>query len=117
MDDTTADLFLTMSITFGFFGICYHYLIIRYKERTAIVEKGLPKDFFKGSTNYLPLLLLLAIVSISIGLGLLAGAFLESVAAYPFKGFMLPFAMLLFLGISLLISYYVLRKLDKNNKA
>ena len=113
MQDTTADLFLSMSITFVIFGIVYYYLTTRYKERMAILEKGLPKDFFKDNSNYFPFILLLGVVALGISLGIIAGAFLESLAIEEFKNFMLPFSVFLFLGISLLISYFVLKSIQK----
>jgi len=113
MEDTTADLFLAMSVTFSIFGVCYYYLITRNKERMAIIEKGLPKDFFKGTSNYLPFLLLLAILCIGISAGILTGGLLRSMG---FGGYFIPVSIFLFLGISLLISYFVLKNIGKNDK-
>jgi hypothetical protein len=103
-----------MSITFVVFGIIYYYLTTRYKERIAILEKGLPKDFFKDNSNYLPFILLLGVVAIGISFGIITGAFLESLAIGEFENFMLPFSIFLFLGISLLISYFILKSIQKN---
>jgi hypothetical protein len=113
MEDTTADLFLAMSVTFSIFGVCYYYLITRNKERMAIIEKGLSKDFFKGSVNYLPFVLLLGVVSIGVSAGILAGGILESMNLGGLDGYLFPFALFLFLGISLLVSYRVLNNMDK----
>lgn len=112
MQDTTADLFLSMSIVFAVFGIAYYYLTTRYKERIAIIEKDLPKDYFKGDRNYLPFILLLGIVAVGVALGLLAGAYLHKLQIPGYEDVMLPFAMSLFLGISLVASYFVLKSIQ-----
>jgi hypothetical protein len=116
MEDTTADLFLAMSVTFSIFGVCYYYLITRNKERMAIIEKGLPKDFFKGSDNYLPFLLLLAILSIGISVGILAGGILDSMRLGALGNYMFPCMIFLFLGISLLVSYKVLKNIGRRDE-
>ena len=113
MQDTTADLFLSMSIVFAVFGIAYYYLTTRYKERIAIMEKNLPHDFFKNNTNYLPFILLLGIVAIGIAMGFLAGAYLHKLRLEGFEDVMLPFAMCLFLGLSLIVSYLVLKSIQR----
>lgn len=113
MQDTTADLFLSMSITFAVFGICYYFLTTRYKERMAILERGLPKDYFSDNSNYMPFILLLGIISVGIALGILAGAFLESLAMESFKNSMFPFSIFLFLGIALIISYFILKTIHR----
>ncbi|MEJ7644845.1 MAG: DUF6249 domain-containing protein [Chryseolinea sp.] len=113
MQDTTADLFLSMSITFAIFGICYYYLTTRQNERIAILEKGLPKDYFKDTSNYLPFILLLGIVSIGIALGVIVGAYLEALEIAGYESFLLPCALFFFLGLSLIVSYFVLKAIQK----
>jgi len=115
MHDTTADLFLSMSITFAIFGICYYYLTTRYKERISLLEKGLPKDYFKDTSNHRPFILLLGIVSIGIATGIILGAFLEAQEIRGYEDFFLPFALFLCLGVSLVISYFVLKAMGRNN--
>lgn len=114
MEITSAALFTSISLVV--FGISYYYFTTRYKERMAILEKGLPPDFFNGSANYLPLILTLGIVSIGISLGIVVGALLNSLEIEGTRYLMLPFAIFLFLGISLLVSYFVLKAIQKNNK-
>ena len=114
MQDTTADLFLSMSITFAIFGICYYFLTTRNKERMAILERGLPQDYFKDNSNYLPLILLLGIVSVGIASGILTGAFLESLEIDGFRNLMLTFSIFLFLGVSLIVSYFILKNIHKS---
>lgn len=111
MQTTSATLFISIGLVV--FGICYYYFTTRYKERIAIIEKGLPPDHFKENTNYLPFILLLGIVSIGIGLGIITGAVLQSFLVATLKGFILPCCIFIFTGISLLISYFILRSIIK----
>ncbi|HWV68961.1 DUF6249 domain-containing protein [Chitinophaga sp.] len=109
MEITSASLFIAISLVV--FGISYYYFTTRYKERMTIIERGLPPDYFKESTNYLLFILLLGIVSIGIALGVVTGSFLRSLEIGGIKDFVLPAAVLFFLGLSLLISYFVLRRM------
>lgn len=111
MQITTASFFISVALVV--FGISYYYFTTRYKERMTIIEKGLPADFFKGSTNYLVFILLLGIVSIGISLGILTGSILKSLEIKVINDFILPSTIFLFLGISLLVSYFVLRAIEK----
>jgi hypothetical protein len=111
MEITSAALFISISLVV--FGICYYYFTTRYKERMVIIEKGLPPDFFKGCTGYFPLILTLGIVSLGISLGIAVGAFLDSLEIEGTSHLMLPFSIFLFLGISLLVSYFILKAIHK----
>jgi|SRR5688572_1759766 len=112
MEVTSAALFISISLVV--FGISYYYFTTRYKERMAILEKGLSPHFFKGNTHYLPLILTLGIVSIGISLGLVVGMFLSAIKIEGAKYLMLPFSIFLFLGISLVVSYFVLKAIQRN---
>lgn len=76
----------------------------------AILEKGLPPDYFKGNITVLPFLLILGIISIGIAMGLLTGALLD---ALPIPGvsndLKFIFSIFLCLGISLLVGYALLK--------
>lgn len=109
MKITSAALFISIALVV--FGICYYYFTTRHKERMAILEKGLPKDYFKGNTHYLPFVLTLGIVSIGIALGMLVGGLLNSMDIGEIGNLMFPFSIFLFMGISLLVSYWVLKKI------
>jgi hypothetical protein len=111
MEVTSAALFISISLVV--FGISYYYFTTRYKERMAIIEKGLPADFFRGNGHYLPFILTLGIVSIGISLGLITGAYLNSLRIDGTRYLMVPFAVFLFLGISLIISYFTIRAIQK----
>ncbi|MGF6846024.1 vacuolar-type H+-ATPase subunit I/STV1 [Chitinophaga sp. W3I9] len=111
MQITSASLIISLALVV--FGISYYYFTTRYKERMTIIEKGLPSDYFKGGTNYLLFILLLGIVSIGISLGVVLGTFLRSLNIDGIRDFILPATIFLFLGISLIVSYFVLKSIDK----
>lgn len=111
MEITSASLFISIALVV--FGISYYYFTTRYKERMTIIEKGLPPDYFKRGTNYLLFILLLGIVSIGISLGIIMGTFLRALDIGGTKDFILPSTIFLFLGISLIVSYFVLKGIDK----
>ena len=81
----------------------------------AILEKGLSPDFFKDTTNYIPFILMLGIVSIGISLGIAVSAFLWSLHLEEVQEFIFPFSIFLFLGISLVVSYFVLKATQKRS--
>lgn len=111
MQITSASLIISLALVV--FGISYYYFTTRYKERMTIIEKGFPPDYFKGGTNYLLFILLLGIVSIGISLGVVLGTFLRSLNIDGIRDFILPATIFLFLGISLIVSYFVLKSIDK----
>ncbi len=79
----------------------------------TLLDKGLPSDFFKDTNNYLHLILLLGIVSIGISVGLGTAAWIRSLDIEGLGGLSFPLMIFLFLGISLIVSYFVLRALQK----
>lgn len=111
MEVTSAALFISVSL--AVFGISYYYFTTRHKERMTLLEKGMPPDFFKDTNNYLHLILMLGIVSIGISIGIGTGAFLRSLDIEGINGLAFPLMIFLFLGISLVVSYFVLKGLQK----
>lgn len=111
MEITSAALLIAVSLTV--FGISYYFFTTRHRERMALLEKGLPPDFFKDANNYLPMLLMLGIVSIGISAGTGAGALLRSIEIEGVNGLAFPLMIFFFLGISLIVSYFILKKLQK----
>ncbi|MBA4058415.1 MAG: hypothetical protein C0490_27095 [Marivirga sp.] len=111
MEITSAALFISMSL--AVFGISYYYFTTRHKERMTLLDKGLPSDFFTDTNNYLHLILLLGIVSIGISIGLGTAAWIRSLEIEGIGGIAFPLMIFLFLGLSLIVSYFVLRALQK----
>ncbi|WP_052272932.1 DUF6249 domain-containing protein [Flavihumibacter solisilvae] len=106
----TSAAFL-IAISLVVFGIAYYYLTTRNRERMAIIEKGLPPDYFKGSGHYLPLILTLGIVCIGIALGIVVALWLISLRVSAYEKLILPISVFLFMGLSLVASYFVLKSI------
>ncbi|HKG05898.1 MAG TPA: hypothetical protein VKB19_05535 [Pedobacter sp.] len=110
METTSAALFISVSLVV--FGICYYYFTTRHKERMEILARGLPPDHFKGQGNLLPFLLILAMSSLGIALGVAAGA--AGSALFQLQKFIaISFCVFLSLGIALFASYALLKRIHK----
>ncbi len=100
---------IVISLTLSFFGVVYYYLTTRSKERLALIEKGLAPTSFARSSGYLPLLLLLGVLSMGIAAGIAAGAFLSTIVGSQSYGY--PLTIFFFAGLSLVVAYYLLKAL------
>jgi hypothetical protein len=110
METTSAALFISISLVV--FGISYYYFTTRHKERMEIIERGLSPDYFKNQSNFLPMLLVLGLSSVGVALGLAVG--LALCDFFPTKKFLI-IALCIFmgLGLSLIMSYLVLKNTQK----
>lgn len=112
MESTSAALFISISLVI--FGISYYYFTTRHKERMEILERGLAPDHFKGQSNFLPLLIVLGILSIGIALGIAAGTWLSIL--FPLQKLaIISVCVFLGLGIALISSYALLKKMQKRD--
>ena len=106
MEVTSAALFISISLVV--FGISYYFFTTRHKERMAIIETGQSPDLFKKQGQWLYFLLTLGIISIGIALGILTGAVLEPMV--NLHGFwIMSISIFLFLGLSLIGCYFILK--------
>lgn len=112
METTSAALFISISLVV--FGISYYYFTTRHKERMEIIARGLSPNYFKDQTNLLPYLLILGIVSIGIALGIAAGTVVRSLIPLE-KGLTITVFVFLGLGIALIFSYALLKRMKKGN--
>ncbi|MCX2452043.1 hypothetical protein OQX61_12295 [Pedobacter sp. PLR] len=112
METTSAALFISISLVV--FGISYYYFTTRHKERMEIIARGLSPDHFKGQTNLLPYLLILGMTSIGIALGIAAGTVVSTLLQLE-KLFTIAFGVFLGLGIALIFSYALLKRMQKGN--
>ena len=100
------------------FGIMYIYYTTRNKERMALIEKGADASLFntgregKGSISWGKFTLKIGMFLTGIGLGIIAGAVLESASAFPSEvaGY---FSMILIFGGLALVLFYII---DRKNK-
>lgn len=96
------------------FGIMYVYYTTRNKERLALIEKGADASLFKTGAesrfSWGKLSLKIGMLAIGIALGILAGAILTNSGVLHED---INFSSMIFLfgGISLVLFYFVDRKL------
>jgi len=100
---------IVISLTLSGFGIAYYYLTTRSRERLALIEKGLAPTSFAQSKSYLPLLLLLGVLSMGIAAGIAAGAGLTRLVGS--QSYVYPATIFFFAGLSLVVAYYLLKAL------
>lgn len=110
METTSAALFISISLVV--FGISYYYFTTRHKERMEILARELSPDHFKGQNNLLPYLIILGMTSIGIAVGIAAGISLSTVLQLD-KALTITFSIFFGIGIALILSYTVLKRMQK----
>lgn len=114
--------FLIVAICLTVFGIAYTFFTYRNKERLALIESGLDLSYLKKAihrqNNFL---LAFGIIFIGFSLGIASGFFFEKYLLLNFnpKGYRnYPQAYLslvpTFMGIGMLISFFLIRRLNKD---
>jgi len=124
MDDVAPAL-MGLAVFATIFGIVYFYLSYRNKERLALIESGADADLFyskKKKKSTTPFALSIGLVSIGLAVGITLGFIIEKVllAIEKPEGYheypQVYFAMIfLFVGIALVKSYQLSRKIDKED--
>jgi hypothetical protein len=104
-----AEILIPISLFAMVFGIVY--LAIRRKERMALIEKGLSADVLEAHRRT-PSTLKWGMVFLGVGIGILIGRIL---AEYTMLGEEESFFSMVFLfgGLSLLIFYFLEKKLER----
>jgi F0F1-type ATP synthase membrane subunit c/vacuolar-type H+-ATPase subunit K len=98
------------------FGIMYVFYTTRNKERLALIDKGADASLFntgkdaKGSVNWNKFTLKIGMLLVGIGLGVIAGAILESAGVFPSEEAGYFSMILIFGGLSLVLFYLFDRK-------
>jgi hypothetical protein len=98
---------ITITLALAGFGIAYYYFTTRSRERLALIEKGLDPTAFAQSRSYLPLLLLLGVLSLGIAAGIAAGAVLTQLVGS--QSYVYPATIFFGVGLSLVLTYYLLK--------
>jgi len=98
------------------FGIYYVHISTRNKERMALIEKGADASLFntgkegqKSLFNWNKLTLKIGMLFMGVGVGIIAGAILESMEVMP-HGPDYVSMVFLFGGLSLVLFYLIDRK-------
>jgi hypothetical protein len=104
-----AEVLIPISVFAMVFGIVY--LVVRKKERMALIEKGLTADVLE-SHKHAPSSLKWGLVFLGVGIGILVGRIL---AEYTTLGEEESFFSMVFLfgGLSLLVYYFIEKNMEK----
>ena len=114
--------FVIISICLTIFGIIYTYFTYRNKERLALINSGFDLDSFKRAiqrqNNFL---LAFGIIFIGFSLGIVCGFFFEKYLLVSFnpkdyRNYPQAYLSMVtaFMGISMLISFFTIRRLNKD---
>jgi hypothetical protein len=112
MHDITRDFLVSIAAFATIFGIIYIFVITRYRERMAMLEKGVDPSTFRSKDGFASNTLKFGMLSVGIALGILMGntlyksELIERAPAY----FSMTF---LFGGMSLILNFIVDRKLKR----
>jgi len=109
MEDALIPLIFFASI----FGIIYVFLTTRNKERLALIEKSVDAKLFNTGKvyNFQNVALSLGMFLIGIALGIMGGAILKANTMLE-PGAAYSLSIFFFAGLSLVIYFFVARKLD-----
>lgn len=109
---------IIMPIIFGaIFGVFYLHYSTRNKERMALIEKGADASIFvkgkaeKAAPVWKILILNLALLAMGIGAGIVIGGILESQLERAY--YAMPGSIFLMAGLGLLIGFFIVKKMDK----
>lgn len=91
------------------FGIVYLNVVSRNKERLALIDKGFKEDIFKKAENRRNLLTY-GLIGVGVGAGIIVARLLQPLTMWEDK-VNYPAFMLIFGGIGLILSYYILEVL------
>jgi hypothetical protein len=107
-----AEFLIPISLFAMIYGIVY--IIVRRKERLAMIEKGADASLFETRKN-VPVTLKWGMFLVGIGIGILLGRIF---AQYTSLGEEASFFSMitLFGGISLVIYHFVARQMEKKNQ-
>lgn len=114
-----AEYVIVPSMFLMVFGIAYYYLTTRNKERIALIEAGADAKLFKSesSGNRWYFVIVLGLLAIGIALGASFGMFVEHTLGRGHdleQGYVI--GIFLFGGLGLLSSFFLIRKIKKEDK-
>lgn len=110
MEEVTRDLFVSLAAFAGIFGMFYVFIMTRYRERMAMLERGLDPSVFSSKGKAQSATLKWGMLFVGIALGILMGNLLE-------RNFWLDeeiaYLSMIFLfgGISLVVNFIIDRKI------
>lgn len=115
MDEILRDFLVSFTAIGAIAGILYVILMTRHRERMTLMEKGLTPKEFNNSLAVISATLRFGLLMIGIAIGILLGNTVANRMDVPRQG-AFSAMMLLFGGISLIISYLIEKSHYKNNQ-
>ena len=112
MDEILRDLLVSIAAIAAVFGILYVLLMTRYKERMALMERGLSPKEFNNKNSVQSATLRFGLLLIGISAGIMSGNFVAKHFDVPRQGAFIAM-MFLFGGISLIINYLIEKRSGK----
>ncbi|MDB4292403.1 hypothetical protein N9954_03290 [Maribacter sp.] len=116
--------FVIITIALTIFGIAYTFFTYRNKERMALIESGIDIEYFRLKTQRQNRILLsFGLLFIGFAIGILSGFFfekylLENYNPKEYRNYPQAYISMvtLFMGLAMLISYSINRRMKKQNQ-
>ena len=116
--------FVIIAIALSVFGIAYTFFTYRNKERMALIESGIDIEYFRIKTQRQNIILLSSgLIFIGFAIGVLCGFFfekylLENHNPKDYRNYPQAYISMvtLFMGLAMLISYFINRSMKKRNQ-
>lgn len=106
MDEISRDMIVGVAAIAAIFTLIYVLLMTRYKERMALMEKGLSPKEFNNKNAALSATLRFGLLMIGISIGIMLGNFVSRYFDVPRNAAFIAM-MFLFGGIGLVVSYLI----------
>jgi hypothetical protein len=113
MDEIIRDLLVSVVAIGAIFGILYVFLMTRYKERMALMDRGLSPKEFNNKNSAQSAVLRFGLLLTGISIGIMSGNFVAKHFDVPREGAFIAM-MFLFGGISLIVSYLIEKRSNKS---
>ncbi len=116
--------FVIIAISLSVFGISYTFFTYRNKERMALIESGIDIEYFRLKTQRQNIILLsFGLIFVGFAIGILSGFFfekylLENYNPKDYRNYPQAYISMitLFMGSAMLISYFINRRMKKQNQ-
>ncbi len=116
--------FVIITIALTIFGIAYTFFTYRNKERLALIESGLDIEYFRRTTQRQnSILLSFGLILIGFAIGILSGFFfekylLENFNPKDYRNYPQAYLSMVtfFIGLAMLMSYFINRKMKRGNR-
>lgn len=103
---------ITVSAFAGVFGIVYVFLITRYRERMAMIERNVDASLFIARNGSISPTLKFGMLFVGVAIGIIAAEFMHDYHGFS-QGVSFFSMIFLFGGISLILNFLIERKLEE----